>query len=182
MNPDPALLAFYRTLPVHAFDGSWDTLCKHEDPAYLAFIEEHVEYLTSEAWKTLNRNPSPHAVALLQRHPERIHWSLLCSNTSPQVIPMIEAYLASFEENGFAPFLSTPMESLLGYSLMSHHIREAYQYRDMWHEYHRYTINLGALSLHPAALPLLQQRPELIYPNSFSIRPDIYVIPMGSLA
>lgn len=182
LNPDPALLVFYRTLPLETFHGSWDTLCKHEDPAYVAFIEEHMEHLPLEAWKTLNRNPSPHALSLLRRHPERIHWSLLCSNPSAEVIPMVEAYLATFEENGFVPFLSTPMESLLGYTLMGYHIREAYQYRDLWHDDHRSTINLGALSLHPHALPLLQRRPELIYPNSFSLRPDIYVSPKGYLA
>jgi hypothetical protein len=65
---------------------------------------------------------------------------------------------------------------------MGHHTRETYQYRDLWHDYHKYTINLGALSLHPAALPLLKRRPELIYANSFTIRPDIYVTPKGSLA
>jgi hypothetical protein len=148
----------------------------------VAFVEEHLDCLTQDAWKTLNRNPSPHALSLLRRHPKQIHWSLLCSNPSPEVIPMVEAYLDTFEENGFAPFVSTPMESLLGYTLMGHHTRETYQYRDLWHDYHKYTINLGALSLHPAALPLLKRRPELIYANSFTIRPDIYVTPKGSLA
>lgn len=181
LNPHPCLLVFYRTLPIETFYGSWDSLCKHEDPAYLAFIEEHLDQLTPDAWKVLNRNPSPYAIALLRRHPEKIHWSLLCSNPSPEVIPMLEAYLDSFTENGFAPFLSTPMESLLGYSLMGNHVREAYQYRDLWHEYHRPMVNLGALSLHPAALPLLKRRPELIYQNSFTIRPDIYVTPQGNL-
>ena len=193
-NPNPCLLPFYRTLRPDEIIPWLDVLARHEDPAFLAFVEEFIPYLlkhethtngplhvNSSLWMALNRNPSPHAIALLRQHPERIHWTLLTTNPSPEVIPMIEAYLDLHEQDGFAPFVSEESVSLLGYSFVRHGIRETYRGTTIWSDTYRTTINLGALSLHPAALPLLEKRPELIYRNSFSVRPDIYITPQGSL-
>ena len=146
----------------------------------MEYIEEHVEHITEEGWKSLCYS-NPDAIPLLTRNPEKIHWSLLCCNPSPDVISMIEDVVCSFEEEGFAPFVSEEMVSLLGFSLAKNNIRETYRGKDMWHEEFKDVINLGALSLHPHALPLLQKRPEWIYSNSFSVRPDIYQLPTGTL-
>lgn len=186
-NPHPCLLSFYRTLPPHQIIPWLNLLARHEDSAYVAFVAEYIPYLvewdsvyetplhvTVGVWDALNRNPSPLAFDLLRRYPEHIHWSLLTTNRSPEVIPMVEAYLLSFEEAGFAPFVSDNMASLMGYHLLFNGHQETYRGYTLWSPIYRTTLNLGALSLHPAALPLLQKRPELIYANSFSVRPDIY--------
>ena len=171
LNPNPDVVKWIR-LHLSTEEIKWDMLCRYSEPEFIAFVEEHLDRLTSEGWGILCYNPS--AIHLLKAHPERIHWTLLSCNPSADVIPMIEEYLSSAS-------LSDEGPSLIGMSFIRHRIRERYQEKDLWHEDNRLIVNRGALSLHPHALPLLKRVPDLIYWNSFSLRPDIYEEVSGCL-
>ena len=41
-------------------------------------------------WAEMSRNPSPGAVALLKKNPTNIHFSMLCLNTNPDAIDMLD--------------------------------------------------------------------------------------------
>ena len=171
LNPNPDVVKWIR-LYLSTEEIKWDMLCRYPEPEFIAFVEEHLDRLTSEGWGILCYNPS--AIHLLKAHPERIHWTLLSCNPSADVIPMIEEYLSSAS-------LSDEGPSLIGMSFIRHRIRERYQEKDLWHEDNRLIVNRGALSLHPHALPLLKRVPDLIYWNTFSVRPDIYEEVSGCL-
>lgn len=162
------------------YEVDWRPFCSHTGQERMDYIKEYIQYITEEGWNALSHSNSD-AIPFLKCHPEKIHWSLLCCNPSSDVIPMIKEFVTSYEETGFVPFVSHEMTSLLGFSLAQHNIRESYRGKDLWHTDFKYEINLGALTLHPHALSFLEKRPEWIYSNSFSVRPDIYQIPTGTL-
>lgn len=158
----------------------WGTFCSISGLERLVYIEEHIDLITEEGWKSLCRSNTD-GINLLKCYPDNIHWTLLCCNPSPDVIPMIEEFVKSYESTGSKPLISNEIISLLGFSLVKHNIRESYQGKDLWHEDFKKVINLGALSLHPYALPFLEKRTEWIYSNSLSVHPNIYQMPNGTL-
>ena len=173
----PEVIQWYRLyLPEHTVEG-WENICKKKHPDFITYIEEHLDQLPVSAWKQLSTNP--YAIPLLKQNPDKIHWGLLCNNSSPDVIDMIEQRLI---QDDLPPLeASSILTSNIGYSLTRFNHLENTQGQTAYDDTFQYTINCGSLSLHPHALPFLERHPEFIYWNSLSIHPGIYQRPSADL-
>lgn len=185
MNPDPAALEWIRLIPFEDLKPiHWQTLCQNTDPAFLELIQHHLENrppsdLPDDAWIALSANPT--ATCWLHTcHPEKVWWTFVCKNPSPDAIPMIETYLDLHQndpDHGIAPEWSFHF----GHELHFRHILHVKDGLTLKSPMFQSLIHPAFLSVHPHALPLLQKRPELIYWPSFSTRTDIFEVPQWAL-
>lgn len=168
-NQNPDIVLWY-TLHMDPTDDGWNKIAHYTHPTFIQYIEENMDRLPLSAWKSLSQNEA--AIHLLKQDPSKIHWGLLCSNPSPEVIPMIEDRLKQDPPLS----ISTEEESNAGYNYSKFNVIERLrENRSIFDDLYKDTLNCGSLSLHPHALPFLENHPELIFWMSLSIHPGIYL-------